>query len=867
MKGIQRLLVCVLVFGGLFTTSALACTYEVSPSEMGPISSFGEVNGIWVYAASGCGWTAASNDSWIHIISGSPGSGNGIVGYRADPNPGPPRTGTITVQDQSFRLSQQGSASGLELSTNSLHFGSATSEMQFRVTNIVSYDFGFVLQRGDGGSCRAPDVRRLETTPNTGHGVLLSPGESMYVTVTIIRDPAQTTPISGCIRLDADYSQYYVVEITIDPLGDECTYALSEPDQTAPAAGSSEGEVHVTVMSGSGCSWVATSNKSWLHITSGPGGTGNGTVTYTVDPNAGAARSGTLSIAELTFTVNQLAGGGCTYSIAPTHEDGVSALGATGSVAVTVTSGSGCSWTATSNKSWLHITSGGSGTTSGAVGYSVDLNTGSARSGTLTIADQAFTVNQAGGGCTYSIDPTHADDVSKSGATGTVVVTVTGSSCSWTASSNKSWLHITSGASGSMSGDVGYSVDPNTGSARSSTLTIAGKTFTVNQLAGGGGGCTYFIDPTHADDVSKSGATGTVDVTVTGSGCSWTASSNKSWLHITSGDSGSTSGEVGYSVDPNTGSARSGTLTVAGKPFTVNQQTGVGCSYSIASPLLTLILAPTLGVDFPFSGGSVSVGVTTGPGCSWTATSPCGWVTVSPTSGTGSGTVTVSAGENIGDHHSCTVVIANQILAVSQSGARSSFVANAGAASDDIMQYYGIVFPVSQLREKLRSSVLHMLEAARALHAHNSSLSQYPTITSAAAALEEQDKITLGRQYWSQWEKDLVGFLQRDGDTVTSSTACSVITAWVNAVASTGNPPASCGTVAGLNQVASGAQAASDTTQGGNPPETPGAAAVGAVEWLLAFLAGASGAQDALYAQTAKTWCDWLSDLWTTVGT
>ncbi|RLI01226.1 hypothetical protein DRO38_05415, partial [Candidatus Bathyarchaeota archaeon] len=45
---------------------------------------------------------------------------------------------------------------------------------------------------------------------------------------------------------------------------------------------------------------------------------------------------------------------------------------------------------------WIHITSGSSGTGSGTVNYSVDENTGSARTGTITIADQTFTVTQSG---------------------------------------------------------------------------------------------------------------------------------------------------------------------------------------------------------------------------------------------------------------------------------------------------------------------------------------------------------------------------------------------------------------------------------------------------------------------------------------
>ena len=92
-----------------------------------------------------------------------------------------------------------------------------------------------------------------------------------------------------------------------------CSYSLSSSSQSFPSAGGT-GSVGVTVLSGSGCSWSATSNASgWLHVTSGASGTGNGTVGYSVDANSGSARAGTLTVAGQTFTVNQ-SGGTVSYA-------------------------------------------------------------------------------------------------------------------------------------------------------------------------------------------------------------------------------------------------------------------------------------------------------------------------------------------------------------------------------------------------------------------------------------------------------------------------------------------------------------------------------------------------------------------------
>ena len=87
------------------------------------------------------------------------------------------------------------------------------------------------------------------------------------------------------------------------------------------------------------------------------------------------------------------AGTGCTYTINPTSAS-IAAAGGTGSF--TVTSQAGCTFTAVSNSPFITITSGGTGTGSGTVNFTVAANTGAARTGTITVAGQTFTVNQAG---------------------------------------------------------------------------------------------------------------------------------------------------------------------------------------------------------------------------------------------------------------------------------------------------------------------------------------------------------------------------------------------------------------------------------------------------------------------------------------
>jgi subtilisin family serine protease len=82
-----------------------------------------------------------------------------------------------------------------------------------------------------------------------------------------------------------------------------CDFSIAPQDETYSAAGG-QGTVNVTATDG--CNWTAVSNDSWITVTSGSNGTGNGVVEYSVDSNAVTSpRTGTITIAGSTFTVNQ----------------------------------------------------------------------------------------------------------------------------------------------------------------------------------------------------------------------------------------------------------------------------------------------------------------------------------------------------------------------------------------------------------------------------------------------------------------------------------------------------------------------------------------------------------------------------------
>jgi hypothetical protein len=101
---------------------------------------------------------------------------------------------------------------------------------------------------------------------------------------------------------------------------------------------------------------------------------------------------------------------GCSFSINPTSQT-VSAFGGTGSTAITTTAG--CVWNASSNDSWITITSATSGTGNGTVNFTVASNdTGASRTGTLTVAGQTFTVTQPKKLTAFSFDGDSKTDLS-----------------------------------------------------------------------------------------------------------------------------------------------------------------------------------------------------------------------------------------------------------------------------------------------------------------------------------------------------------------------------------------------------------------------------------------------------------------------
>src|SRR5256714_1290335 len=259
-------------------------------------------------------------------------------------------------------------------------------------------------------------------------------------------------------------------------LGDpSCTYTVgSDGTNFSPPGGAGR----LGVSTEPGCGWGVTSNADWITITNIKGDSGGNGVTYSVAPNGGPPRSGTISIAGQTVTVNQLTDP-CSFSVYSNTSTTYDSNGGNGSA--NVAASNHCPWTVTTDADWITLsTTGGTGNATAFYFVNAKTTPGS-RTGHVTIAGQTFMIFQTGLVCDFSISPSSRSFTSEGGSA--YINVAAQSACGWTAKSNADWINITYGAPGSGYGAVYYSVAPYSGTApRSGTITLAGGlTFTVKQ--------------------------------------------------------------------------------------------------------------------------------------------------------------------------------------------------------------------------------------------------------------------------------------------------------------------------------------------------------------------------------------------------
>ncbi|MHB1620862.1 MAG: BACON domain-containing protein [Sulfuricella sp.] len=193
--------------------------------------------------------------------------------------------------------------------------------------------------------------------------------------------------------------------------------------------------------------------------------------------------------------------------------------------------------------------------------------------------------------CTVSFNAS-GSPIDASGGQRQVILTTSGSSCTWSATSNQSWVHNVTPSSGTAGATLTYTVDPNTSAqSRSATIVAGQATLTVSQL-GTSASCTFSLGYT-TQSVPAGGGTLSEGLLASNQSCARTAQSNATFITNVSPASGNGDANISYTVAANTSaSPRSGTLTIAGQTLTVNQ--GGSSATAVAAPSIGSISPTTM---------------------------------------------------------------------------------------------------------------------------------------------------------------------------------------------------------------------------------------------------------------------------------
>lgn len=81
------------------------CAVSLAPSAL-TIGAAAGTGTIAVTAAASCGWNATSSATWLTIVAGNAGSGNGTIRFQAAANSGSSRVALVRVNDRTATVTQ-----------------------------------------------------------------------------------------------------------------------------------------------------------------------------------------------------------------------------------------------------------------------------------------------------------------------------------------------------------------------------------------------------------------------------------------------------------------------------------------------------------------------------------------------------------------------------------------------------------------------------------------------------------------------------------------------------------------------------------------------------------------------------------------
>jgi hypothetical protein len=255
-----------------------ACAYSINPTSQYSYSA-GRL-AFSVTAPSGCAWTATPSASWIHLIRAS-GTASGTIPLAVDANTtGSTRMGTVTVDSQTYTITQPGSSCTYQLTDPSLPAAGGIATIN--VTAPTGCPWDVQLQNSDpatvtsGATGTGNGAVTISIPPNTGvanlvYTVLIG-GSTSTITVGTSTPCVYSFPNGTSITIPADALPYSI-------------------------------QVNANQ---SGCPWNASTDQpGWLSLNNA-NSNGSGTLNYSVTQNnTGADRTAHITIGGQQLSVAQ----------------------------------------------------------------------------------------------------------------------------------------------------------------------------------------------------------------------------------------------------------------------------------------------------------------------------------------------------------------------------------------------------------------------------------------------------------------------------------------------------------------------------------------------------------------------------------
>ncbi len=309
----------------LVTQLGSPCTYTLSSTGRlhGSLSDTGQVT---VLTDDECGWDVINASPWIHFTSATNGIGTAPISYLLDANTSfGDRTGTFTVGDQIYTITQLGAACNYVFLTNGAMHGALVETGMVYVTMPA----GCVYTIGETNTW----ITILSNTISTNNGTI------KY---------SVTTNTSGAQRIG--YISVGSQAFTVTQATVFCSFSVA-PTNVLHGFEAETGLISVNTSNP--CPWVVLKTNTWITINGGTTNfTGSNSVSYSLAANPSPlARTGSVMVAGKPVTIRQ-AGLVCSYDVSPANQSH-GFLSTTGQV--TLSSPTLCSWNVSKSNSWITI--------------------------------------------------------------------------------------------------------------------------------------------------------------------------------------------------------------------------------------------------------------------------------------------------------------------------------------------------------------------------------------------------------------------------------------------------------------------------------------------------------------------------------